>query len=440
MEPDSGPLRRKMRKKVTGRTSARKPGKPPRPLERNTIGKPRNPKLKLERPAGSKPRPGVPQRMRNQPQAKLTFLDIAKKVVGEGGSPKLKTDQDRYNRIVNTLTGSVRNRPGDFAMKKTGGVMKKMLTGGQSKIAAKAPPTNKIDEKDFAVLRAEKAKGRGQGLQDEKMKPGKVMKARRGRFTKDQKKKYPGLAKAGSVNEFLKRRKQLSGTGTFGFSEKMKAQEQGLIDKKTGKGRADLMKRAKSVKFGKRLLIPIAIGIAGVQALKSKMKKKKEEPKKKMGGGMMKKYAEGGLTAPEQARRKASPSLGQMARKIKGKEDSSVTLAKFMKSKVDALNESVTAGGMKRERVTQGSRKRRKEDFIKDVAAGKYKKPNKDAAYYKSIGLTGERGDKAVKGFFAPKKYMGGGMMQRPMGMMKKGQMVKARGGGMARTKPTKMF
>ena len=40
----------------------------------------------------------------------------------------------------------------------------------------------------------------------------------------------------------------------------------------------------------------------------------------------------------------------------------------------------------------------------------------------------------------AIKKRMGGGMMQRPMGMMKKGQMVKARGGGMARIKPTKMF
>ena len=86
----------------------------------------------------------------------------------------------------------------------------------------------------------------------------------------------------------------------------------------------------------------------------------------------------------------------------KRKEDSSVTLGKFMKAKTKALNESVAAGGMKRERVTQGSRMRRKEDFIKDVAAGKYKKPSKDAAYYKSIGLTGERGDRAVKDFFKP--------------------------------------
>jgi hypothetical protein len=87
---------------------------------------------------------------------------------------------------------------------------------------------------------------------------------------------------------------------------------------------------------------------------------------------------------------------------IPKKEDSSVTLGKFMKSKVDALNESVKAGGMKRERVTQGSRMRRKEDFIKDVAAGKYSKPSKDAAYYKSIGLTGKRGDAAVEDFFKP--------------------------------------
>jgi hypothetical protein len=55
------------------------------------------------------------------------------------------------------------------------------LSGGQAKLAAKAPPPNKIDAKDFAVLRKEKAKGRGMGLQDEKLKPGKVMKAKTGK-------------------------------------------------------------------------------------------------------------------------------------------------------------------------------------------------------------------------------------------------------------------
>ena len=47
----------------------------------------------------------------------------------------------------------------------------------QKAMAAKAPPPNVLDGKDFAVLRAEKAKGRGMGLQDEKLKQGKVQKA-----------------------------------------------------------------------------------------------------------------------------------------------------------------------------------------------------------------------------------------------------------------------
>lgn len=54
----------------------------------------------------------------------------------------------------------------------------------QKAIAAKAPPPNVLDGKDFAVLREEKAKGRGMGLQDEKLKPGKVMKARYGKSIK----------------------------------------------------------------------------------------------------------------------------------------------------------------------------------------------------------------------------------------------------------------
>src|SRR5210317_38867 len=73
-----------------------------------------------------------------------------------------------------------------------------MLTGGQAKIAAKAPPPNKIDEKDFAVLKAEKAKGRGMGLQDEKIKPGKVMKAREGKMFKGYSKVFETGAEHGA--------------------------------------------------------------------------------------------------------------------------------------------------------------------------------------------------------------------------------------------------
>jgi len=77
----------------------------------------------------------------------------------------------------------------------------RLLTGGQAKIAAKAPPPNKIDGKDFAVLRAEKAKDRDMGLQDESKKPGKIYKANKG----------------------------------MSFSDKMKAVKDGKINKKTGK-------------------------------------------------------------------------------------------------------------------------------------------------------------------------------------------------------------
>lgn len=141
---------------------------------------------------------------------------------------------------------------------------------------------------------------------------------------------------------------------------------------------------------------------------------------------------------------KGTGALGGTGRK----EDSSVTLGKFMKAKTDALNESVLAGGMKKERITQGSNMRRPQAFVKDVEAGKYKKPNKDAAYYKSIGLTGKRGDRAVKDFFKPEdirlknimagNYMGGGMMNKPMGY-KSGKSIKVKC-KLGKNKPTKMY
>jgi len=258
------------------------------------------------------------------------------------------------------------------------------LTGGQAKLDKNK--NNKIDAQDFKILRAEKAKGRGQGLQDEKMKPGKVMKARVGKsIDKKQFMKtlgvFPTINKASSVSEFQKRRKEVSGKGKMTFSDKMKAQELGLINKKTGAGSKDLMKRAASVTLGKKLLVPVALGIGAVQYLKGKMKDKKDKPKKKMGGGMMKRpmYNKGGgadMSKEPTSKVKASETVRTYA------------LAKSMKDK---------------DRLTE-----------RDIATAK----------------------KAVS------KKMGGGMMQRPMGMAryKKGTMIKARGGGMARTKPTKMY
>ena len=109
----------------------------------------------------------------------------------------------------------------------------------QKKLAAKAPPPNKIDEKDFAVLRAEKAKGRGMGLQDEKVQPGKVMKAKMGVAT-DYKKYLKGLKKAtDSVkkdkdNKFIKRRKELMGKMGGGMMQKPMGYSKGVSVKARG--------------------------------------------------------------------------------------------------------------------------------------------------------------------------------------------------------------
>jgi hypothetical protein len=174
----------------------------------------------------------------------------------------------------------------------------------QKKLAAKAPPPNKIDAKDFAVLKAEKAKGRGMGLQDEKIKPGKVMKANKGRFSK-----IPLAGKATSVGSTT-----MEG---MKFSDKAKMVDAGKINKATGKftsmealresigyrpgestdkfnkrrmALAAAKKAAKASTFGKIALGVGAAGVAASQYLKSKMKKED----KKMTGGMAKKYSKGG--------------------------------------------------------------------------------------------------------------------------------------------------
>ena len=216
------------------------------------------------------------------------------------------------------------------------------LTGGQAKIAAKAPPPNKIDEKDFAVLRAEKAKGRGMGLQDESVKPGKVMKAKRGTGIKLPKegsrltfsgysKPFEGPQHKGRVSTIVGVK---PGAKIKGQRKKFKSMDEMRKAKgfKPGESAAEFNKRRMKLGAAGRALaatrigkIALGVGAAGVAAeqyLKSKMKKDKnkktlkdfrEQKKpgipsektktinsalnklnKKMNGGMMKKYSVGG--------------------------------------------------------------------------------------------------------------------------------------------------
>jgi hypothetical protein len=90
-----------------------------------------------------------------------------------------------------------------------------MLKGKQKKLDVNKD--GKISGKDFAVLKAEKAKGRGMGLQDEKLPPGKMLKAESGKMiTVAEAPDLGGMMGAeaagdieGSINPYLKNKRPL---------------------------------------------------------------------------------------------------------------------------------------------------------------------------------------------------------------------------------------
>ena len=203
-----------------------------------------------------------------------------------------------------------------------------MLTGGQAKIAAKAPPTNKIDEKDFAVLREEK-KGKPMkaalgaialGIGGKKMMDKNKMSMPAGigaaSLLAKKKKNILGRKRGGVFEGYskvfdtaVKAGEKASGTSTIvgvkPKAKKTKKTYKSMAEMREAKGfkpnesakdfnkrqmlKKEALKAAKSTRLGKILLPIAAAGVATQQYLKSKMKKKKEEPKKKMGGGMMQK-------------------------------------------------------------------------------------------------------------------------------------------------------
>ena len=332
----------------------------------------------------------------------------------------------------------------------------------QKKIAAKAPPPNKIDEKDFAVLRAEKAKGRGMGLQDEKVKPGKVMKAKRGTGV---------LAEKGKSNTFSGYSKPFEGP-----------QHKGRVATIAGvKPNSKIKKGIKSAskslvgKAGRVGAVGAALAATAVGA-KKLIDKIKEKKNKKMGGGMMNKpmgYTLGGAgkasTGKKDLQRK-SPTRGQAAarqkknklslgqtqyktytkeldtqfdkaeRLQKNYKGASPTIKanlekKFRKSPLFRTNEIVSSsrrdasktflnvGGMMEDRKRE-RRKLQRAEIIKKITGVRPGSMVKDA--------------KKIAEKIKSSKRMGGGMMQKPMGY-KKGVMVMARGCKLGRKKATKI-
>jgi len=143
------------------------------------------------------------------------------------------------------------------------------LKGNQKKLDKNN--NNRIDAQDFKILKAEKAKGRGMGLQDEKVKPGKVMKAKRGQIMK----KDP-TEPISSVKPKVKHPFEKKGADKF-----TKLKTLGRVVGRLGPAAA-------------------ALGLAGAGAAKLGQtigRKMSEKKNKKMGGGMMKRpmgYTKGG--------------------------------------------------------------------------------------------------------------------------------------------------
>ena len=305
----------------------------------------------MERPLG----PGVRKKGRNTYQVSVENYKKDKERLGPEKFEKLKKESQKQ----------------------------KFLTGGQAKLAAKAPPPNKLDEKDFKVLREEKAKGRGMGLQDEKVKTGKVkpVKAVLGlaamglmgaKYLKDKNKKATPMI--GAAAELMKKKKELLGKKMGGV---MKAKMGVATDyKKYLKGlkkATDSVKKDKENKFLKRRMQLMGM------------------PKLSKGGGA------------------DSGRIGEMKSRL-------------------AVAQDKLAGGFRKARGKVSPRDYDKiTERTKTYALAQSMK-DKDRLTDRDI----KKASSLVKG------KMGGGMMQKPMGYSK-GVSVKARGCKLGRTKPTKI-
>jgi hypothetical protein len=373
------------------------------------------------------------------------------------------------------------------------------LSAGQKKIAAKAPPPDKIDAKDFAVLKKEKAKGRGMGLQDEKVKPGKVMKAKTGKqIVKEFSASLKGIDESfkDKVHPMKKQRlmdrnKVIKAKYGKAVKTELKADPTKPISSVAPKASDILKKKKLPGRIGTALgiasmMVPAAYA-AAIQYKDYKAAKNRDEAKvKKMVGGMAKKYSKGGdlraeyIHSQTKKNRKVTgegyftersatrrEEYGAAKDRYPNKMDRRKQMLKnlsrvlnptmgVVKGTIDALNAPTTrkysvgggaskkilgrmGGGMMNKPMGYSSGSKLM-DFIKSGSyTDKYgTKTNVDKAI-KKINLSPKDKDLATMKPASDKKMMGGGMMQRPMGY-KKGTMVKARGCKLGRTRPTKMY
>tara|TARA_R100001463_G_scaffold43983_1_gene91560 strand:- start:296 stop:1522 length:1227 start_codon:yes stop_codon:yes gene_type:complete len=162
------------------------------------------------------------------------------------------------------------------------------LKGNQKKLDKNN--NNKIDAQDFKILKAEKAKGRGMGLQDEKVKPGKVIKAKRGTGVLSEKgtsKNFRGYSKVFEGPQNKGKVATISGVKpnpkkprkTYKSMEEMR-QAKGFKPGESAKDfnkrqmlKREALKAAKATRLGKIVLPVVGAAIAAKTYLNSKMKK-----------------------------------------------------------------------------------------------------------------------------------------------------------------------
>ena len=298
----------------------------------------------------------------------------------EGGSTSRTTAQ-----IEKYYSGG--KRPFTYKKNDRGKVIKVELKGGgmssgQAKIAAKAPPPNKIDAKDFAVLRQEKARGRGMGLQDEKVKPGKVMKAGLGLM-------------------FMKKAKDKGAQGAEFLSPVAMAKR--MFNKKAG----GVIK----ARVGRSVTrIPLAGKSTSVGSTTMKGMKFSDKAKMVDAGKINK--ATGKFTSMEALRESVGYRAGESTDKFNKRR---MALA--------AAKKAVSASKIGKIALGIGTAGVAASQYLKSKMNKKNNKTLRDARLQKKPGIPSETTQKINKALSNIKtvklkkdKKMGGGMMQRPMG------------------------
>jgi len=325
------------------------------------------------------------------------------------------------------------------------------LKAGQKKLDKNN--NNRIDAQDFKILKAEKAKGRGMGLQDEKVKPGKVMKAALGAVAlglgakklKEKGKLMPlGLGAAMMKKEKMK---EILGRSKGGESKSDKVKR--AFPKKSPEGRAKLetmlgskytpMKRerlfagsaARRKEGFKKLLKNVKKAIPGVGMLDVKVTKNSKG---------------GGADMSKNKKSKSGSSVKDIFKSYGKYDGKPIELSKGGGADTGTRGEirsklSVAADRFKRRmsqmpgKLTDEERKKIKE-LLEDV---KPARPARPMPNIKSDGPKRPMPSRPKPSLGPLARRMGGGMMNKPMGY-KKGASIMARGCKLGRKKATKLY